>query len=281
MDAHQHFLAVADLAPNQRDVGPAIDDAVVGGDVERSVLGRQSRRGDPLHQPVVAHPVLDQVGDRDHQQVVAAREAFQLRDARHRPVLVHDFADDAGRVEAGEAREVDGGLGLTGPDQHAAVARPEGRDMPRLRQIGGLRRGIDGDANRGGAVGRRDARGGHLPGVDGDGERRLETRGVLADDHRDLQLIQPIPGHRQADQAPSVARHEVDGVGCHLLGGNRQIALVLAIFVVDDDDDPAVAECRGRRINRRKRPPAARRGRWAPVPGGLSSRLRAVLLHRE
>ncbi len=38
--------------------------------------------------------------------------------------------------------------------------------------------------------------------------------------------------------------HEVYGVGGHELGRHRQIALVLAVLVVDEDDHPAGADVR-------------------------------------
>src|SRR5262249_51275149 len=37
-------------------------------------------------------------------------------------------------------------------------------------------------------------------------------------------------------------RHEVDDLGRDLFGRDRQVAFVLAVFIVDDDDHPAVAE---------------------------------------
>ena len=40
----------------------------------------------------------------------------------------------------------------------------------------------------------------------------------------------------------AVPRHEVDRLGRHLLGGHRQIAFVLAILVVHDDDQLAGAD---------------------------------------
>ncbi len=55
-------------------------------------------------------------------------------------------------------------------------------------------------------------------------------------------MVKPLFGHRQADQATSVLGHEVDGFGSDLFGGERQIAFVLAIFVVDDDDHSAGAD---------------------------------------
>jgi hypothetical protein len=46
---------------------------------------------------------------------------------------------------------------------------------------------------------------------------------------------------RQADQTATVTGHEVDGFRRHFLGGQGKIPLVLAVLVIDDDDDLAVA----------------------------------------
>src|SRR5262249_14168130 len=65
--------------------------------------------------------------------------------------------------------------------------------------------------------------------------------------------------HRQADEAAAVTRHEVDRFRRHLLGGDGQVALVLAIGIVHDDDHSSVADGldgvldpRERRIGRRR-----------------------------
>ena len=70
VDAHQHVLAVADLAADQRDVRLVIDLVLERVDAEIAVLGRHLRGRDALDQRLVVHPVLDQIGDRDHQQAV-------------------------------------------------------------------------------------------------------------------------------------------------------------------------------------------------------------------
>ena len=124
MDADQHVLAVADVALDERDVRLLVEDALERGDAEVAVSGRQRRGRDAAHQRLGAHPVLDQIRDRDHQQLVPLRELRQLRHAGHRAVLVHDFADDAGRIEAGDAREIDGRFGLAGAHEHAAGRAP-------------------------------------------------------------------------------------------------------------------------------------------------------------
>ena len=45
-------------------------------------------------------------------------------------------------------------------------------------------------------------------------------------------------GDRHADQAAAVARHEIDRLRRDEVGGEHEIALVLAIFLVDEDDHP-------------------------------------------
>ena len=47
------------------------------------------------------------------------------------------------------------------------------------------------------------------------------------------QIVGALLGQREADEAASVARHEVDGLRGDELGGQRQVALVLAVLVVD------------------------------------------------
>ena len=42
--------------------------------------------------------------------------------------------------------------------------------------------------------------------------------------------------HGHADETTAVARHEIDRFGRDLLGGDREVAFVLAVFVVDDDN---------------------------------------------
>ncbi len=93
----------------------------------------------------------------------------------------------------------------------------------------------------GGAVGGRDA-GGHAVGgggVDGHGEGGLHRLGVVVDHLRQTQPVQFLALHGRADQAAALAHHEGDDLGGHLLGGDDEVALVLAVLVVDDHDGAA------------------------------------------
>ena len=242
MHAHQHVLAVADLAAHQRDVRLVVDLILERVDPEVAVVGRHLRRRDALHERLGVHAVLDQIRDGHHQQPVPLREARQLRHARHRAVFVHHFADDAGRVRA----------------RRSAPDRPPPRSVrcaPARRRSGSAA----GTCGRGArdppgcvsgsiaasTVAARSAA--EMPVLVrcfasiGDAEPGVEPRAVLRHHQRNLELVEPLRRHRQANQPAAVARHEVDRLGRDLLGGDRQIAFVLAILVVDDDDHLAGA----------------------------------------
>ena len=49
-----------------------------------------------------------------------------------------------------------------------------------------------------------------------------------------------------------MSSHEVDGLGCNYLGGHREVALVLAIVVVDDHNHAPRSEFFNGRLNRSK-----------------------------
>ncbi|MEI2721188.1 MAG: hypothetical protein V9E87_13830 [Gemmatimonadales bacterium] len=108
-------------------------------------------------------------------------EFLQLREAGHRAVLAQDLADHAGRAEAGESREIHARLGVTDALEHAAGAGAQRRDMAWAAEIARLRGRIDRHANRGGAVGRRDAGGDAeaAGGVDGHREGGRHRLGVV------------------------------------------------------------------------------------------------------
>ena len=122
---------------------------------------------------------------------------------------------------------------------------------------------------------------------------------LRAHHQRQVELVAALLGQRQADQAAAVAGHEVDRLGGHLLGRDRQVALVLAVLVVDHDHHPALAElrqrlldggervagrapsdrevyaARGRRVSESGPPPRYRVGRRRVTPALRSRRLRA------
>jgi hypothetical protein len=55
-------------------------------------------------------------------------------------------------------------------------------------------------------------------------------------------LLAALAGQGQADQAAAVFGHEIDRVRRDLLGRHDQIAFVLAIFIIHDDDHAPLAQ---------------------------------------
>jgi len=54
------------------------------------------------------------------------------------------------------------------------------------------------------------------------------------------QFLDPLPGHGEADQAPAVFGHEIDRVRRRHLGRDHEVALVLPVLIVDEDEHAAV-----------------------------------------
>ena len=107
----------------------------------------------------------------------------------------------AGRVQAGEAREVDAGLGLAGALEHAAGARHEREHVAGLHEVLRPGLGVDRHLDRVGAVGGGDAGRDALARLDRDGERRLQARLVVARHRRQVELGAALRRQREADRA--------------------------------------------------------------------------------
>src|SRR5258705_3174816 len=256
MHPDEHVLALADVAAHQRDVGHVVDGVLVGEDLEVAVLGWQLRVRGTLDETLGPHPVLDQIGDRDHRHRVLAGELRQLRHTGHRAVLVHDFADDACRIQAGHPREVDGRLRLTGADHHAAVARAKRRHVAGTGEV--RRSGLPVDRRQHGrlAIGRGDAGAGGLQ-IDRHAERRAEGRRIRADRQREVELVEAGAGHREADLPAPQLRPGVDRRGPDLPGGKRYVALCFAVLVLAHAAHLAPADGVDRLLDRGKRRPLA------------------------
>ena len=201
-----------------------------------------SRSWRALHQRLVAAAVFDQVGDGADLQLVLGGEFHQVGQPRHGAVVAHDFAQHRGGREAREAREVAAGLGVPGAHQHAAVLRDQRKHVPGLDDVGAVAPWPRGHADGQRAVVRRDAGGDALGGLDRDGEVGAVARAVLAHHRPQAQARRVRLGERHADQAAAVRGEEVDLLGRHEIGGEDEVALVLAVLVVDQHDDVAGAD---------------------------------------
>lgn len=237
-------VLLADAATDEGDVGHGVDGRAVGDELEITAVGLDGGLGDALDERFASEAVGDDVGDGAHFEIVFGAEAIEIGLTGHGAVVVHDFDDDGGGLETGEATEVDAALGLAGADEDAAIAGAEWADVAGAHQVVGLGMGIGEDANGGGAVGGGDAGGGAeaAVGIDGDGEGGAEGCGVDGGLWGEVEAIAGFTFEGDAEDAAGEAHHEVDGFGGDVLGGADEVAFVFAAFVVDEDDHPAVAE---------------------------------------
>ena len=85
-------------------------------------------------------------------------------------------------------------------------------------------------------------RGRAAPRVNRFGEGRAVVRCVHGSHQRQGQVVAALFGQGEANEPAAVLGHEIDGLGRDLLRRHGQIALVLAVFVVDQHNLPALAD---------------------------------------
>jgi hypothetical protein len=174
---------------------------------------------------------------------VLGGEPEQVGTAGHRAVVVDDLADHPGRRETGQPREVDRGLGVAGPLEHAALAGPQREHVPRAVEGRAVQALVGQGADGGRSVGGRDPRGGARSEVDGVREGGPLLLGVVVPHHqREAESVAALTGQRDAEDPRRVAHHEGDVGHRGVLGRHHEVTLILAVLVVDDDDHPAVGD---------------------------------------
>src|SRR5215217_4341135 len=90
----------------------------------------------------------------------------------------------------------------------------------------------------GGGYARRDA----VLRLDRGRERCTHPRSVVGDHLWYVEAVDDLPRHRQADQTTTVGGHEVDVIRGYEFGGHGQVALVLTVLVVTNDDHLALLD---------------------------------------
>src|SRR5512145_803688 len=172
------------------------------------------------------------------------REVLEIGHACHGSILVHDLADYAGRAQPSEAGQIDGPFGLAGSNENATVTRAQRVHMPRHYQVFGRRARVGSSANGMRAIGGTDAGANASPRLDAHRKCRTERRpwAIRLLHHRQLELVHLMLGKREANQAASMRRHEVDGLCGHTIGGDAQIALILTVLVIDQNDHSTLTD---------------------------------------
>jgi hypothetical protein len=232
----------ARLAAHQGEVKPPVHAVHVPAHAERTGGRLDHAVSHALDRAFLAEPVADEVRDRADDEAMLPGKALELRTPRHRPIVVQHLDDHRRRLEAREPREVTARLGVPRARQHAARASHQRKHVAGLAQV--FRPGVvrDRSANRARAVLRRYPGGDALGGLDAHGEVRAVPVLGLAHHQRQSQPPATVLGERQADEAATVPRHEIDVLGPHTGRGHQQVTLVLPVLVIHDHDHASRSE---------------------------------------
>ena len=101
-----------------------------------------------MHQPLVMHPVADDIGHGNDLQSVSGSEFTKVGKAGHGAVNIHDLANDSGRSHACDRRQIHRSFGLTGAFQRSSLSRSQGKNMARPEEVGRSRGPVDGHPYR-------------------------------------------------------------------------------------------------------------------------------------
>ena len=133
---------------------------------------------------------------------------------------------------------------MAGAHQHTAVYRLQRKYVPWLHQVIGTCVFCYGSLHGTGAVGGRNA-GCHALGRFNRHRERGPHFCTVAHGHRwQLQPFAMGAGECQANQATPKARHEVDGLGTHMISGQDQVAFVLAVLFIHQNHHASGAHVR-------------------------------------
>src|ERR1700733_15756507 len=137
-------------------------------------------------------PMTNQLRNSKHFQTMLAAKLDEIRHSRHGTVVLHDFADDACRFQAGYQGQVHRGFCLSCSHENSSLAGPKWKHMPRSRKVLRGRARIDSDTNRMGAIKGGDARRHSLFCLDALGKRSAKTRSIRLSHRTETEMIGTI-----------------------------------------------------------------------------------------
>lgn len=190
---------------------------------------------------VMAAAVVLKILDGDDGETPLLGLVEQLGGAHHRAVVAHDLAAQTALLQTGQTAQINGRLRVAVARQHAAAARDEREYVTRTAQI--LRPGVRVDALAAGEATFLCGNAGRgVDMVNGDREGGVVVVGVDLDHLLEAEVLWRPARSRRADEALGLRRHEVDVLSGRELRRADEVALVLAVGVVDDHDEMTGAQ---------------------------------------
>lgn len=171
--------------------------------------------------------------DGDNLEVPSGSDFFELGHARHGAVGIEDLDEGATGSQSGEACEVEQSLGVTGAAEHSVGMAVERKHVSGTGEVVGSHISTDERLYRGGAVVGGDTCGAAVSAeIHRHGEGCAKQRSIVFGHLSEPELVASLLRQGCAEKAAAVGDHEVDFIGSHHLAGKKEIAFVLAVFVV-------------------------------------------------
>ena len=237
--AHENIFLAAHIPLDNGEVTAFVERVLVGDQFEMPILAREVHLRNPMDKVLRMFAVLDEILDGDDVQPMLFRKRLQLGRAHHVAVIRHDLTTEPRREQPCHTREVGRRLGVSRTAQDAPLNRTQGEYMARAAEIRGLCRRIEQHLDRVAPLVRRDARR-RVVRIDADSEGSLVVVRVVLHHLTDLKLVEAAADDRRADQTACMCRHEVHVLRRHLLCRDDEVALVLPILIVHDDEHLSV-----------------------------------------
>ena len=239
MHPDQHGLPIGDIAFDHGEVLLAIDGAAEQIQIELAEIGGHLDDLLPHHQFLEVPAVFDQGSDAGDFEAVFLGKDPQFRQAGGVAVGIENLDDGGGGREAGQLGQIDRGLGVPSPAEHAARTGDEGIDMARLGKVcrGGIRfrQQFDGVA----AVRGTDSGGDAFGGVDGDGVVGVKLLAVPGHHGAEAEPFRDFLGNGSAQHAAALGDHEVHLFRGEQRGRTDQVAFILPVLVIRDHHEAA------------------------------------------
>lgn len=179
---------------------------------------------------------MNEIGDSADFKAVLAGKLDEIGEPGHGAIGLEDFANDRCRCQPCQRSEVAAGFRVPGAHQHPAPHSLNRKNMARLNEVGGPGIARHGHLNGAGTVSRGNACIDAISGFNGHGEIGAEPCTVAACHERQIKLTTALFGERETDQTTRMGDHEVDGFGRDEFGRHDEIALVFAVFFVNQYD---------------------------------------------
>lgn len=216
---------------------------VVGDELEVAVIGGHFDGDFFFDEGFFGEAVFDKGLDRDDFEVMLFSDLHEVWEAGHGAVFVEDFDENASGVEACEAGEVNGCLCMSGAAEYAAIFGDEGEDVAGAGVVAAFGFGFGHVGDAGSAVVSRDAGGtAEADEVDGDGEGGLVEGCIFLHHVAEVEFAGAGFGDRRTDEAATEFGHKINYSGVDEFGGADEVAFIFAVFVIDDDNNFALAD---------------------------------------